>query len=247
MGILNLTPDSFHEASRYNMSVFDSPADIIDIGAVSSRPGASPVSLEQEWSRLSGVLTSLDTSKRISIDTTRAEIVRRVRAITDRDFIVNDISAGEDDPDMLRTVAEFGLEYIAMHKRGNPQTMDSLAVYDDVVEEVMEYFRVFERKADEAGVSRWILDPGFGFAKTEEHNLSLLGNLPKFKEFGRPILVGLADKRFTHGENEKLHREAVLGGADILRVHDPEATARTLKELCPDCPACSPEGFWQEH
>lgn len=239
MGILNLTPDSFHEPSRYNYSVLDGPADIVDIGAVSSRPGAPRVSLEEEWARLEPFLKQLRTDKRISIDTTRSEIVRRAHRLIG-DFIVNDISASEDDPLMLRTVSELGMEYIAMHKRGNASDMDSLAVYDDVVEDVLEYFRAFGEKAARAGVSRWILDPGFGFAKTEEQNLTLLDNLSRFKEFGRPILVGLADKRFTHGENEKLHRRAILNGADILRVHDPESTVQTVKGLCRSCPADSP-------
>lgn len=240
MGILNLTPDSFHEPSRHCLDILDSPADIIDIGAVSTRPGASPVGIEEEWARLEPVLKGLETSKRISIDTTRSEIVRRSHDIIG-DFIVNDISASEDDPGMLETVARLGLEYIAMHKRGNPCTMDSMTDYDDVVEDVAEYFRQFERKAADAGVRNWILDPGFGFAKTEEQNLQLLSDLRRFKEFGRPVLVGIADKRFTHGQNEKLHREAILGGADILRVHDPAATARTVKELYPDFPASNPE------
>lgn len=239
MGILNLTPDSFHESSRCNFGIFDSPADIIDIGAISTRPGASPVSLEQEWSRLEPVLRKLDTAKRISIDTTRSEIVRRAHSLIG-DFIVNDISAAEDDPCMLETVASLGLEYIAMHKRGTPRTMDSLAEYHDVVEEVLEYFGEFERRAAEAGVKGWILDPGFGFAKTEEQNLRLLSELGRFKAFGRPVLVGISNKRFTHGRNENLHREAILGGADILRVHDPEATARTVRELCRNYPGTTP-------
>lgn len=235
MGILNLTPDSFFESSRYNMDIFDSGADIVDIGAVSSRPGAPAVSRELEWSRLKPVLSALPAGKRISIDTTGSGIVRRAHALIG-DFIVNDISAGEDDPKMLSTVAELGLPYIAMHKRGNPQSMDRLTDYDDVVEDVMDYFRAFSLKAQDAGIQNWILDPGFGFAKNDWQNLSLLNNLERFKAFGRPVLVGIADKRFTHGQTEKMHREAVLHGADILRVHDVRAARRTLEALHQNCP-----------
>lgn len=235
MGILNLTPDSFFESSRYNMDIFDSGADIVDIGAVSSRPGAPAVSRELEWSRLEPVLSALPARKRISIDTTGSGIVRRAHALIG-DFIVNDISAGEDDPEMLSTVAELGLPYIAMHKRGNPQSMDRLTDYDDVVEDVMDYFRAFSLKAQDAGIQNWILDPGFGFAKNDWQNLSLLNNLERFKAFGRPVLVGIADKRFTHGQTEKMHREAVLHGADILRVHDVRAARRTLEALHQNCP-----------
>lgn len=227
MAIINLTPDSFFEPSRYNTSVLDSEAEIIDIGAVSTRPGAAPVSVEEEWARLEPFLKTLKTPKTISIDTTSSEIVRRVHSLIG-DFIVNDISAGEDDPLMLDTVASLGLPYIAMHKRGNPRTMDSRTDYTDVVEDLIDYFKGFEKRAAEAGITDWILDPGFGFAKTEEQNLRLLHNLDRFKVFGRKILVGLSDKRFTHGENEKLHRIAIERGADILRVHDPYATARTV-------------------
>lgn len=235
MGILNLTPDSFFESSRYNMDIFDSGADIVDIGAVSSRPGAPAVSRELEWSRLKPVLSALPAGKRISIDTTGSGIVRRAHALIG-DFIVNDISAGEDDPEMLSTVAELGLPYIAMHKRGNPQSMDRLTDYDDVVEDVMDYFRAFSLKAQDAGIQNWILDPGFGFAKNDWQNLSLLNKLERFKAFGRPVLVGIADKRFTHGQTEKMHREAVLHGADILRVHDVRAARRTLEALHQNCP-----------
>lgn len=235
MGILNLTPDSFHEPSRYNMSILESGADIIDIGAVSTRPGADPVSEEEEWNRLYPVLAALDPGISFSIDTTRSSIVRKALDLTGRKFIVNDVSAGRDDPDMLDTVAQLGLSYIAMHSRGNPKTMDSLAEYGDVVEEVMQFFRDFMFLAARKGISDWILDPGFGFAKDEGQNLRLLHNLERFKEFGRPVLVGIADKRFTRGRTEELHREAIRRGADILRVHDVDAIRRTLKAAGRSC------------
>lgn len=237
MGILNLTPDSFYEPSRYDMSVFDSGVDIIDIGAVSTRPGATEVSLEEEWSRLEPVLSSLPSVRpEISIDTTRAEIVRRVHSLIGP-FIVNDISAGEDDSEMLSTVASLGLQYIAMHKRGNPGTMDFLCDYSafstpehpsGVIPALLEYFAAFERKAEEYAIDDWILDPGLGFAKTVAQCWEILDNLETLSIFGKPILIGAGDKRFTkyppawaiYGDGNAVANEIALRhGASILRVH----------------------------
>lgn len=233
MGIINLTPDSFFPDSRCSVQdaaariarMLDDGADIIDIGAISTRPGAGDVGTEEEWRRLSPVLPMLE-GVRFSVDTTSAEIVRRVFREAGP-FIVNDISAGEDDPEMLPAVAGLGLEYVAMHKRGNPRTMDSLCSYPrGVVAELAGYFQNFADRAEALGIRNWVLDPGFGFAKTEEQNLELLERLGEFKAFGRPILVGIADKRFTHGETEKYHRIALRNGADILRVHDVAAAKK---------------------
>lgn len=230
MGILNLTPDSFWEPSRHNMAILDSGADIIDIGAVSTRPGAADVSLEEEWSRLEPVLRTLPEGLTISIDTFRAEIARRAYDLIG-DYIVNDISAGEDDPEMLETVGRLGLGYIAMHKRGNPRTMDGLTEYEDVTLDVLKYFEDFALKAEKAGIKDWILDPGFGFAKDKAQNLELMHNLEKFKALGREILVGIADKRFTEGRTEELHLEALQRGASILRVHDVAAARETIQRF----------------
>lgn len=235
MGIVNLTPDSFWAASRVGPAeaggricgMLDEGADILDIGAVSTRSGAADVGVEEEWSRLRPVLPLL-RGVRFSVDTVRAEIVRRVHAEAGP-FIVNDISAGEDDPEMLPEVARLGLAYVAMHKRGNPRTMDALCDYPDgVVTEVLRYFREFSSRAEILGIRDWVLDPGFGFAKTEEQNIELLEHLREFSVFGRPILVGIADKRFTLGDTEKYHRIALRNGADILRVHDVAAARRLL-------------------
>lgn len=217
MGIINLTPDSFYEPSRYDMSVLDSDADIVDIGAVSTRPGHSEVSLEEEWARLEPFLRTLNTDKSISIDTTRAEIVRRVYDMTGP-FIVNDISAGEDDPGMLPLVGELGLRYIAMHRY--PLNVDEL-----------EYFRHFDRKAELYGIDDWILDPGFGFNKDVDENLRLLNSLSSLKVFGRPVLVGVADKRFTRAGTgtEEAHLIALRQGAGILRVHDVKKARQTAR------------------
>lgn len=218
MGILNLTPDSFWESSRYDLEILANPrVDIVDIGAVSSRPGAAPVSEEQEWARLEPVLNRLPHGKRISIDTTRSSIVCRAFNLIG-DFIVNDISAGEDDPDMLRTAAGLGLQFIAMHKRGTPSTMDSLCNYGQgVMKELKAYFTEFGRRACEAGLHDWILDPGLGFAKTPQQNMEILHNLQELRVFGRPVLLGPSNKRFTRGrEREVLH---LCRQADIVRLH----------------------------
>lgn len=231
MAIINLTPDSFWEPSRYAMEQFESGADIIDIGAVSTRPGAAPVPLEEEWSRLEPVLGALRTDIPISIDTTRAEIVRRVHDTVGH-FIVNDISAGLDDPEMLPLAGRLGLPFIAMHSRGNPQTMDGLTAYrGGLMASIDAYFEDFASRAEAAGVREWILDPGFGFAKTKRQNIYLLDHLERFKHFGRPVLAGLADKRFTGGKTERCHLRALAHGADILRVHDVAAARRTIEEF----------------
>lgn len=219
MAVLNLTPDSFWAPSRYNMGVFGSGADIIDIGAVSTRPGAEPVSEETEWARLESVLGRLPEGVTVSIDTSRSSIVRRAYGLIGP-FIVNDISAGEDDPQMLAAVAQLGLTFVAMHKRGTPRTMDTLTDYPGgVVPALLDYFTDFSSKASAAGVKDWILDPGFGFAKTDAQNMELLRHLGEFKRFGRPVLAGIADKRFTKGRSEVLQKVALLCGADIIRVH----------------------------
>lgn len=237
MGVVNLTPDSFREETRAMTpaaikrrvkALLGRGCGIIDFGAVSTRPGAADVPVETEWQRLEPALALVNKAE-ISIDTTSAEIVRRVYGRIGR-FIVNDISAGEDDPAMLPTVAELGLPYIAMHKRGNPRSMDALTEYPQgVVRAVDEYFKQFAEKAEKLGIKEWILDPGFGFAKTAEQNWELLEKLPTLRHFGRPILVGVADKRFTHTPNpfapgqapssQYAERLAAERGADILRIH----------------------------
>ncbi len=233
--VLNLTPDSFcsrsrttsaEEAALRMLRMAEEGVDIIDIGAVSTRPGAGYVNPGEEWSRLESVITNLSLGKpslpgniRISIDTTRSATVRKVHGLIG-DIIVNDISAGEDDPLMLSTAAELGLTFIAMHRRGDPRTMDSLCDYPQgVVRAVTDYFRDFEARAAEAGLKDWILDPGFGFAKTDRQNIELLENLGVFLQFGRPVLAGIADKRFTHGRTKEFEALAIRNGASIIRIH----------------------------
>lgn len=241
MGIINLNDDSFYAPSRHNMAILDSGADIIDLGAVSTRPGSKGVTPDEEWKRLEPVLKVIDPSVCISIDTYSSEVAERAADLLGRWYIVNDISAGEDDPDMLETVGRLGLGYVAMHKRGNPETMQTLCNYDDVTGEVVDYFKEFAVKAEKAGIKDWILDPGFGFAKNVGQNYTMMRELDRFCELGRKILVGISRKSFiyrplgiTPAESlpavTAMHLVALLNGADILRVHD-VAEARQAVEL----------------
>lgn len=236
MGIINLTPDSFHESSRVDAGSFasrvrnfvDAGASYIDIGAVSTRPGASEITAAEEWERLEPALRQIPLiggDVRYSIDTTRSEIVRLAYELIGP-FVVNDISSGEDDPFMLPLVARLGLSYVAMHKRGNPRTMDSMCYYPQgVMQELIGYFKSFDAKASALGIKDWILDPGLGFAKTPGQCWEILERLEELKCFGRPILIGAADKRFTRtggfaDGTAEAHRLAIAHGADILRVHE---------------------------
>lgn len=236
MGIINLTPDSFHEPSRVDAGGFVSRvrsfiaagASFIDIGAVSTRPGAKDITVAEEWARLEPALRQIPLiggEVRYSIDTTRSEIVRRVYELIGP-FVVNDISSGEDDPFMLPLVARLGLTYIAMHKRGNPRTMGSMCYYPQgIMPELLSYFGSFAAEASVLGIQDWILDPGLGFAKTPAQCWEILERLGELKRFGRPILIGAADKRFTRTERfadgtAEAHRLAIANGADILRVHE---------------------------
>ena len=252
MGILNLTDDSFYAGSRIGTAdtaravrkaeeMVAEGADILDFGACSTRPGSIPVDPGTEWKRLSPALRAVRDAFpgiRISVDTFRSEVVRRVHDLIG-DFLVNDISAGEDDPAMLETVGELSLSYVAMHKRGTPATMDSLALYEDVTAEVLRYFREFAAKAERAGITDWIADPGFGFAKTAAQNYELLRNLPSFGVLGKPVLVGISRKSMIYKPlgitpeealpaTSALHLEALRGGASILRVHDVAAAVQVV-------------------
>ena len=252
MGIVNLTPDSYFAQSRVAsveaflkrvQTLLDEGADIIDVGAVSTRPGAESVSVSEEWGRLGAALDAFAKAfpeTALSVDTTSSEIVSRCCEALGRGIIVNDISAGEEDPAMLELIGRQGLQYVAMHKRGNSRSMQSLCSYADVTEDVLQYFRDFARRADAAGVRDWILDPGFGFAKTVEQNYALLRSLDRFEELGRPLLIGISRKSFIYkplgaapedvlDQTQALHLEALRLGADILRVHDIASARRTVQ------------------
>lgn len=246
MGIVNLTDDSFYEDSRllasgpgldpgFFLSKIDSMleegADILDLGACSTRPGSDSVSEEIEWGRLEPALRILSSERpglSLSIDSFRPGIVSRAFDLIGP-FIVNDVSGGTEA--MWKLVGELGLKYVSMHTRGTPKDMCSLTDYDDIAEEMLEFFRTVSEVADAHGVKDWILDPGFGFAKTVQQNWFILNNLALFKEFGRPILAGLSRKSFLYKPlgitpSEALPATcaanllALQGGASILRVHD---------------------------
>lgn len=255
MGIVNLTDDSFFSGSRVLPrsggditpaidrigSLICEGADIIDFGAVSTRPGAPSIDEPTEWRRLKTVLkTARETfpDTPFSIDTTSASIVQKAYEEIGP-FIINDISAGEDDPKMLPLAGELSLPYIAMHKRGNPQTMGEMTDYKDVTSEVYSYFEEFSLKADKFGIKDWILDPGFGFAKTVPQCYELLSGLKRFKDLGRAVLVGISRKRMVTEvlgipPEEALEGTQILNfaalerGADILRVHDVKEAKRTI-------------------
>ena len=250
MGIVNLTDDSYFAQSRCGTvdqavvrvgKMLDEGAAIIDIGACSTRPGSLPVGPEEEWRLLEPVLKAVKAAYpdvHLSIDTYWSEIVGRTYNLIG-DFIVNDISAGEDDPQMLPLVGRLGLAYVAMHKRGTPEVMQSLTDYSDVVAEVLSFFKCFVEKAFQNGISDWILDPGFGFAKTALQNYEMLARLDEFKAIGHPLLVGVSRKSMVYKyfnispeeslpATQALHLRALQLGADILRVHDVAEAARTI-------------------
>ena len=241
MGIVNLNSDSFYAPSRAATedafrrrvdTLLARGADILDLGAVSSRPGATDVEVDEEWARLE---PALDTLRRhypgvpVSIDTFRSAIVVMAYQSFGR-FWVNDISSGEWDEAMLPVVGRLGLRYVAMHHQGTFETMHNDYLYDDVVESVKQYFRDFALRAKEAGVTDWVLDPGFGFSKSDRDNQTLFDRLDELKSFRRPLLVGVSRKRFiwrprllTPSTCDEVVREyeerAVAMGADIIRTH----------------------------
>jgi dihydropteroate synthase len=252
MAIINVTPDSFYANSRIESveglchrieSVIADGTTIVDIGGYSSRPGAKEVSVEEEWQRVSMGLEAVrrvNAGVVVSVDTFRAEVVRRAVAEYG-DIIVNDISAGELDDEMLEVVAKNKLPYIAMHMRGTPKTMQSMTDYEDgVVVGVVDYFR---RRIDElhkAGISSIVLDPGFGFAKDAVQNFELLKGLGKLRELGYPILVGVSRKSMIYRTLDitpeeslpgslALAWEALQGGEAILRVHDVAETVQVMR------------------
>ena len=253
MAIVNVTPDSFYSGSRTleRAAIVErveaaicGGATIIDIGGYSSRPNAEEVSLEQEWERVREGLEavrSVDGGAVVSIDSFRAEVIRRA-ADEFGDIIVNDISAGEQDEDMLRVVARYNLPYVAMHMRGTPKTMQSLTDYEDgVVRGVTEYFKGRVEEIVEAGVARdkIVLDPGFGFAKSVEQNYELLRGLDQVRALGYPILVGVSRKSMIYrplGINPEdalagslaLGWEVLRAGNAILRVHDVRERAQLV-------------------
>ena len=242
MGILNVTPDSFFSSSRYMSEegilqrveeILDDGADILDVGACSTRPGIELVSEEEELLRLRLSLHLI--RKRwpgiaVSVDTFRSNIARVVVSEFGVD-IINDVSGGEMDPEMFTTVAELKVPYILMHMKGTPATMQNEPKYDDLFKEICLYFSKKVQKLRSLGINDIILDPGYGFGKTIEHNYELLRRLHDFDFLELPILVGISRKsmifkllnvtpeRSLNGTTV-LNTLALSNGASIIRVHD---------------------------
>lgn len=251
MGILNITPDSFYAGSRMQteaeitaraQQILDEGAGIIDIGAYSSRPNAENVSSHEEMERLRmglEILRKTHPGAVISVDTFRADVARM--CVEEYGVaIINDIAAGEMDADMFRTVAELNVPYIMMHMQGTPQNMQQHPHYDNLLKEVFLYFAQKVQQLRDMGMKDIILDPGFGFGKTVEHNYELLAHLEEFRIFELPLLVGVSRKSMIYRLLGNTPQDALNGttvldticllkGADILRVHDVREAVETVK------------------
>jgi dihydropteroate synthase len=251
MGIINATPDSFYggsrfpepaEAVRVAREMLGQGAGMVDVGAVSSRPGAREITEEEEISRLAPLIGAIRQEIPecvISVDTWRSRVVRKMHQQFRID-LVNDISAGQRDPDIFSTVADLGLPYIMMHMRGTPATMQDDPMYDFVVDDLLQFFGERLYLLRKAGVNDIVADPGFGFGKTLEQNYRLLLELDSFRILELPIMVGISRKSMIYkplncGPEDALngttaaHMAALLKGANLLRVHDVKAAVETVK------------------
>lgn len=251
MGILNVTPDSFYSGSRKQTEweirerveqIVNEGGQMIDIGAYSSRPGADDVSEEEEMRRLREgmkIVKELAPDMPASVDTFRANVAKM--CVEELGVgIINDISGGELDKDMFKTVAKLGVPYILMHMKGTPQTMQQAPHYDDLMKEVMMYFAEKVQKLRDLGQKDIILDPGYGFAKTLDHNYQLLRQQEMLQVFDLPLLVGISRKSMIHRLLDTCPQEALNGtsvlntialqkGANILRVHDVKECVEVVK------------------
>jgi dihydropteroate synthase len=249
MGILNITPDSFFANSRVSLDntistaerMLQDGATFLDIGGYSTRPGAAEVSPAEEADRVLPVIEAIRSrfpDTLISIDTFRASVARQ--AVEAGAALVNDVAGGTLDPAMFGTVADLGVPYILMHMRGTPQTMQSMATYSNVTNEVIDELAIRVAELRGLGQKDIILDPGFGFAKTPVQNFDLLSHLDNFRLFDEPLLIGLSRKttiwktlkiRADEALNGTtvLNTVALLKGASILRVHDVREAAEAIK------------------
>ena len=251
MGILNVTPDSFYAGSRKQTEediksrcreIIEEGGDIIDIGAYSSRPDAEHISAEEEKRRLRTGLEILRNEYPeaiVSVDTFRADVAEM--CVKEYNVnIINDISAGEMDKEMFNTVARLQVPYIMMHMKGTPQDMQKSPQYTSLMKEIFMYFSEKVYKLHEMGVNDLILDPGFGFGKTLEHNYELMNHLEEFSLFNLPVLVGISRKSMIYkllgntpsealNGTTALNTIALLKGANILRVHDVKEAVETVR------------------
>lgn len=250
MGIINATPDSFYEG-HLNMPVDDilalagkmiaDGAAILDIGGLSTRPGSKPISVQEETDRVVPVIERIHTVYPeiiLSIDTYNSTVA--TAAVASGAGIINDISGGNLDKEMIPVTATLGVPYICMHMKGTPETMQQEAVYENVVREILDFFITKIDTCSKAGIKDVIIDPGFGFAKTIEHNFQLLKQLAVLKIAGKPILAGLSRKStiyktlgITAAEalngTSVLNTMALMNGASILRVHDVREAKETIQ------------------
>lgn len=241
MGILNSTPDSFYGKSRVQTeqkavdlagAMLESGAAIIDIGGQSTRPGSERVSFGEELERVAPVVRAIRRAfpeAWLSVDTYYSSVA--LACIGLGIDMINDIAAGDNDPKMFRTVFDNEVAYVAMHKKGNPETMQDDPHYDDLMSEILDYFNQKKQEYRKADFANWVIDPGFGFGKTTEHNFQLMNQLQKFRQFNKPLLVGISRKgmiwKTLNGTPETalngttaLHMAVLDRGANILRVHD---------------------------
>jgi dihydropteroate synthase len=246
VGILNVTPDSFSDGGEFAEAEAGAArarelraqgAALVDVGGESTRPGAAYVSEEEELLRVMPVVEAVAAEMPVSVDTRKAAVARRAAGAGAA--MINDVSAGRDDPAIAEVCAEFDLPYVVMHMKGTPADMQREPSYDDVVGEVRDFLAARAAWAEEKGVRQVIVDPGIGFGKTLEHNLALLNNIPALADLGYPVMVGHSRKSFigqlTGAETDgrlvgSLAAALVVArrGAHILRVHDVAATAQAL-------------------
>jgi len=249
MGIMNLTPDSFYQNSRVSKdelvdiagNMIEAGVDIIDIGGYSSRPGAADISEEEELNRVIEAISLIKNNFKetiLSIDTFRSNVAKE--AVNAGAGMVNDISGGQSDPQMFDVLADTNVPYVLMHMRGNPQTMQKLTHYDDMIGELIRFFSERIEILNQKGVHDIIIDPGFGFSKTIEQNFYLLHHLSELHVLNVPILAGLSRKSFIYktlglppeealNGSTAVNMMAVEQGVEILRVHDVKETKELVK------------------
>lgn len=250
MGILNITPDSFFDGGKYLTTnaiiqragkILDEGGSIIDLGAVSTRPGAKQISENEELTRLLPALNAILKAYPdaiVSVDTYRAGIAQKV--VDSGASIINDISGGSMDTQMFSTIAKLKVPYILMHMKGTPQDMQINPEYSDVVNEIKKILWDKVNELHDLDFKNIIIDPGFGFGKSVEHNYEILNRLAEFKEFGYPVLAGMSRKSMINkvlkinpaealNGTTVVNTMAICNGADILRVHDVKEAVETIK------------------
>lgn len=252
MGVINVNDNSFYAGSRHSSGeqilqtaaqMLEDGATILDIGGQSTNPKSVVISAGEELERIIPAVEQIRSAfpqSVLSIDTYYAEVAEA--AVDAGCSIVNDISAGDMDEQMLPTVASLNVPFIAMHTKGTPQTMQQLAVYEDITREVLDYFIKKTDECNKAGIKDIIIDPGFGFAKTREHNFELMKNISVFKMLEKPLLAGISRKSMVYktlhvtpeealNGSTVLHTYALQKGVNIIRTHDVKACRETIELL----------------